>query len=132
MKPHTAALVLLFLFLAACAGERASSEIADVTPRANANQLTRAEIAEFQTAFQAVQGLRSGWFRRRSTGGAGLREPAPVWVYHDGTRLGGVETLSNMPTATIASMQYYNAAAASYRWGVGHENGVIHVTSRIP
>ena len=34
-------------------------------------------------------------------------------------------------TVGIDSMRYYDGIAASQRWGLGHENGVIFVTSRV-
>jgi hypothetical protein len=124
---HHAARILVatgVLLSAACVGQRPS----DAAPH-NPNLLTRAELATYTTADLAVQTLRPAWLRQRSAGG--FLSSGQVWVYRDGMRFGGVATLRSINTVEIESIQYVDGIAASQRWGLGHENGVIHVISRL-
>jgi spore coat protein U-like protein len=38
--------------------------------------------------------------------------------------------LRNMSTADIAEIRFYDAAAATQRWGMGHGAGVISIATR--
>jgi len=44
--------------------------------------------------------------------------------------VGGVEELKYMSTEGIAYVRFFNGIQASQRWGLGHENGVIFVSSQ--
>jgi hypothetical protein len=90
------------------------------------NDLTEADLEDYATVMEAVQALRPGWLRKRTP--LLLSAPAnPVWVYWDGTRLGGPSYLSRISTSEVSRVMRYDARTASVRWGVGHENGVIYV-----
>ena len=54
---------------------------------------------------------------------------AGIQVYVDGTRVGGVDALRRLPTMTIFSIRRYTGTEAQTRFGVGHSNGVIAVTT---
>jgi hypothetical protein len=97
--------------------------------RPDLNVLTSEQVVRYQNALQAVQTMRSQWLRGRAPGD--LDSPGgDVKVYRDGIRMGGVETLQSMPTDGIAYIRFYNGIQASQRWGLGHENGVIFVSSQ--
>ncbi|MGH7463012.1 MAG: hypothetical protein ACREMA_18555 [Longimicrobiales bacterium] len=51
-------------------------------------------------------------------------------VYIDDTRLGGVETLRSISTASISYIRYYDGVTATGRWGIDHGQGVIFVSTR--
>jgi len=87
------------------------------------------DIANSATAQLAIQTLRPGWLRTRSAGG--LQASGQVWVHRDGMRFGGLDRLGSINTVEIESIRYYGGITASQRWGPGHENGVIHVTSKV-
>jgi hypothetical protein len=97
----------------------------------SSNVLTQEQLNQYSTVGAAVAGLRSTWLVPRSTGGLGLAERAPVWVYRDNVRLGSVTVLANLPTSDITRVNYLDARAAQHRYGVGHENGVIQLTYRM-
>lgn len=122
------AIVLSFPVLTACGGRSDSPQVGQFIPRSSPNVLTAYEASGFADAYQAVQGLRSRWLRTRAPDGFAL--PGQVWIYRDGMRVGGVESLRSMSTLGIAALRYYDGLTASQRWRVGHEDRVIEVTSK--
>jgi len=117
----------LLVGLAACAGNPFSSRPGP-DPREE-DILDRDAIAHFTDARQAVETLRSGWLKIRVM--MGPYTQSQVWVYQDGFKIGGIERLALMSTMEIEAIQYFDGIEASSRWGFGHENGVIAVTSRM-
>ena len=128
-------IVATALILAACGAlnPRASSE----ADRRRSDDLPEAELREYSTVMEAVQALRSGWLRERTPlrlsprSGTGTEPANPVWVYWDGTRLGDPSYLTRISTSEVSRVMHYDARAASVRWGVGHENGVIYLVPAV-
>ena len=117
-----------------------------IAPRVSANprmMITAREISESaaNTAYEAVRLLRPDWLASRRpnlfadpTCGPRDRvcEPVPVdvlKVYLDGHRLGGTETLTEINARTIEAIRYFTPAEAVARWGAGHGQGAILVTT---
>lgn len=117
-------LILPVLFVLGCASAASSSG----EGRSDPNVLTQAQIDRYSNVYQAVQTLRSQWFRVRSP--PDFDSAGSVVVYRDNLRAGGLEALQRMPTVGVEEVRYFPPIAASQRWGLGHENGVIHVLSR--
>jgi hypothetical protein len=94
--------------------------------------LTKEQIAEnhFNTAYDAVEALRSNWLRVRGTDS--FQSPSEVQVYVDDTKLGGTDTLREIAASTIYYMRFFDGVAATGRWGVGHAGGVIFVSTHAP
>jgi hypothetical protein len=102
----------------------------------------RDEVAETRvsTAFDLVQALRPQWLRARGSNSLRIvtrgdanwvADESPIVVYQDGRLLGpGVELLRSIPHASIEQVEYFDAAEAQQRWGVGHPQGAIHVISK--
>jgi hypothetical protein len=125
-KYHSGLLfVALVCLLNSCAGTSGERNRPLSTSR---DIITQKELAMQTVAYDAIQSLRPTWLRPRGTDS--IRNPSQVWVYRDGSRLGGVEILRNMSTADIAEIRFYDAAAATQRWGMGHGAGVISITTR--
>jgi hypothetical protein len=112
--------------LTACASNTSSSP---GTPRRVGDLITRAELdnAQAPDLHQAIQRLRPNWLHSR--GPVSLQSPdaGNVLVYLDDTRLGGIETLSNLQPAEVLEVRRLSAADATSRWGVGHAGGAILV-----
>jgi hypothetical protein len=121
------ALLTLLLLGTACAGHRKS----DGKPRADREVITREQIRtnRFTSAWDAVEALHSIWLQTRGTDS--FNSPTAVWVYLDENRLGGVQTLKDIPIANISYIRHYDGLTATGRWGVGHGQGVIYVSSQL-
>jgi hypothetical protein len=95
------------------------------------DDLTEADLEDYSTVMEAVQVMRAAWLRERTplvlSPRSGTEPANPVWVYWDGTRLGDPSYLRRISTSDVSRVIYYDARAASVRWGVGHENGVIYL-----
>lgn len=103
-------------------------------PRSNPNPLpdrevlTQADLVEhnFANAYEAVEALRPIWLETRGTNTL-LGNQVRVVVYLNDTRLGGVETLSQITTPAIVEIRHFDGLAATARWGLDHGQGVILV-----
>jgi hypothetical protein len=117
-------MVLLLGIAPACAPRQPTDE----TPRRDRNTLTQDDLADrhFQSAYDAVEALRSNWLNPR--GPDSFQTPSQVWVYLDNVRLGDVQTLRGIHPSTILSIRHFDANDATARWGIGHSAGVIYIT----
>jgi hypothetical protein len=118
----------------ACAGKgRAGSE------RSNPNLISAAEIAEQQQSgvrdlYELVLRQRPAWLQTRTE--RSLQLETAVLVYHNETRLGGLDALRGYPLLLVTSLRYLDAAQAGLLPGAGsaHVEGaiVIRTGSRSP
>ena len=100
--------------------------------RVDRELITREQIDQnhFTTAYDAVEALHSNWLRPKGTDS--FATPTEVVVYVNANRVGGVEALKNIDVHTITSIRHFDGLAASARWGVGHGQGAILVTTLLP
>jgi hypothetical protein len=127
MRPVGRYAALLLLLLApACAGRQSGN-----TPAPDRDLITREQIQRhrFNNAYEAVQALHANWLSTRGTDS--FSNPGEVLVYLDNMKLGGVEKLREIGSATIGSIRYYDGIAATARWGLDHGHGVIFVSTRV-
>ena len=114
--------------------------------------ITRNEIAEsgLANAYDLVQTLRRNWLHERGThsmrettivevGGTSLQDTQmrvtragdpTIVAYLNEAFLGHVDRLREIPAVTVHSIRYYDAAAATQRWGAGHTHGAIQVLTQ--
>ncbi|HEU4995641.1 MAG TPA: hypothetical protein VFT29_12525 [Gemmatimonadaceae bacterium] len=59
-----------------------------------------------------------------------LGAPAGIQVYLDGIRMGGLGELKRIPAQGIHSIRHYTGTEAQTRFGPGHSDGVIAVSTR--
>ncbi len=99
-------------------------------PSINSNLLSREEIAEAgpSNAHDIIQALRPTWLRKR--GQTSFLQEGEIGVYQDGTGIGGIDVLRGIHSDNIESIRFLDERQASYRFGPGHEHGVILVTTR--
>lgn len=138
MKTHWSVLLLALLAvtLGGCAspsGGTAATQQSSSRPRTSRDVITAEELAtiDAQTALQAVQRLRPNFLQTR--GGASMsinQGPVNVVVYVDQTRMGGPNSLSQIPVTEIREIRYLNASDATQRYGTGHGAGAIIVTRK--
>jgi hypothetical protein len=119
----------LLLVLALCSACATGSAPGASRPRQDRNLLTREQLREtgHTNALEALAALRSNWLRPKGTDS--FSTPTQVQVYVDDSQLGGVETLRGIPTSQISYVRYYDGVTASGRWGLGHGQGVIYVST---
>jgi hypothetical protein len=77
------------------------------------------------TADDVVRLLRPEWLIERGVNIFGESPGQGLLIYLDEVKLGGVGFLRDVSAQTIQSIHYFDAAAATFRWGAGHDHGVI-------
>jgi hypothetical protein len=81
--------------------------------------------APVDNLFDALQRLRPGFLRARSTGSNTNAYPV---VYVDGMRRGGIDFLRSISSNSVQEVRYLSAIDATTRYGLNIEAGVIQVT----
>jgi hypothetical protein len=77
----------------------------------------------FYSAYEAVEALRPSWLNRRGPDGA-------IQVYVDDNHLGGLEVLRTIRLPSVAVIRHMDGIQAGARYGLGHDQGVILITTR--
>lgn len=128
MRSHVGGIasVALLVVLAACVHGKQH------TVRPSSDVITREQIesTHYLNAYDVVEALHSNWLNSKSMTMMGANPD--VVVYYDSNRLGRIEDLRTIPVNAIEYIQHYDGVAATTRFGVGHPNGVILVSSVPP
>lgn len=120
------AIGLLMLAVAGCTGSGQSR-----SSGGNPDLITQEQIRQTgatSNAYTLVQRLRPNWLRKR--GRSSVMNPGSILVYVDGSRYGGVERLRALQVTNVESFAFLGGAAATTRFGTGHDHGVIAVTTK--
>lgn len=117
MNLRTAVAVLVTA--TACAMPRANS-VTDDGPRRLRDVITVTDLQRVSavTAFDAIKQLRPEFLTFRRGG----RPPA---VYVDYIRVGGIETLREIPVTEVAEVRHLNSSDATTLFGTGNTDGAI-------
>ena len=83
---------------------------------------------DVQNAYDLVQRLRPTWLTFRGPSSINLTTPELV-VYFNGVRRGGPDTLRELELRGVKELRHLRGTDATQRFGTGHENGAILVTS---
>jgi hypothetical protein len=83
---------------------------------------------QFNTAFDAIESLRSNWLKTRGTDS--FQNPSQVRVYLDNSSLGDTASLRTIAINTISYIRFFDGVQATARWGLDHGGGVIYVSTR--
>ena len=125
-------LLALALPLAACAssGQNPSQS---TTPRYDRNLISAEEMTEaagqnIATVYDLVRTRRPQWLRTNVTGLMGRVSAVSVWV--DRSRMGGVETLRNVPLSMAVTVRYLSPSEAQGELGLDNTGGAIVVSTR--
>lgn len=132
--PYSRFFAALFFpaFLAGCAGTSSNAATSTTTGvRANPNVISAEEIrtAAAANAHDLVTGLRPRWlYKRGPQSSAGVND---IVVYMGSARMGGLESLREIPASTLDLLEYLDATKANYKFGRGHPFGaiVVHLAS---
>ena len=98
-----------------------------------ARRITEAEIAfekGISNAYDAIQRLRPDMLRKRMGARTGEGASADIEIYVDGRHVGALETLRSIPAEQIKEILYLNSSDATLRFGTGHTEGAILITSK--
>lgn len=98
--------------------------------RGSPDRITQEELAtiDVQNALQAVQRLRPSFLQNRGGASSSITQgPQDVVVYVDQTKMGGPNTLSQIPISDVKEIQHLSGTDATQRYGTGHGSGVIIV-----
>ena len=104
-------------------------------PRGDSDVITLEEMQQnrFLNAYDAVVALHSNWLIVKpktfwtTTGG----QQPQVIVYLDENRMpNGVDELRGIEVQRIQYIRHYDPLAATQRWGVGHTEGAIQVSTQ--
>jgi hypothetical protein len=125
-RTHVLALLVTF-FLVGCASTGEGGQ------RSQRNLITVDEIQtrDFNTAHDIVWSLRPSWLRTEDRSGAYGGTITPLLVYVDGSRVGDVDFLKQIPATNVTTMRYLNPSEANTRFGTGHAGGVIIVNTGV-
>jgi len=140
-------MTLRIALLAACLGvaalgERAAAQapVADTAaaaharpPRRNENLITREEIegVSAHDARDLIARLRPRWLRPYGATSGVQGQPATVFVYLDGTRIGTAQReLVRITAEQIGEIEFVPGREAAARFGPGYSPGVILISSR--
>lgn len=117
--------------LGAC-GPRVLSKNIGAPVRANPHFISLAEIQNSgeSTAYDVVQSLRPLWLNKR--GAQSIQFDTDILIYLGTAQIGALPALRQIPAATVASMEFLDAKAANYRFGMGHPNGAIVLWTDFP
>ena len=112
----------------ACSAGKPPSQIERAGAR-RSDRISRDEITAraWTDAYEIVATLRPQWLvdRGRDSFGAST----VIQVVMNGARLGGATALRRLSAADIERMQWYDATAATSRWGVGFGKGAIEIST---
>ena len=98
--------------------------------RGSPDRITQEELAtiDVQNALQAVQRLRPSFLQNRGGASSSITQgPQDVVVYVDQTRMGGPNSLAQIPISDVKEIQHLSGTDATQRYGTGHGSGVIIV-----
>lgn len=127
------AIPLTVVLLAACAAGAGSARTSGAaTPqRRDPNMITEEELraAPSQTLYDAVRALRPAWLMRRTPTALMPQNETELLVYVDGTRFGNLQSLRQFSSTQVRSIRYYAPADAESRFGPGHLQGAIEITT---
>ena len=139
MKTRSLCLIAIALVVAApgCASSPAGASSTTTQQssrsRGSRDRITAEELAtiDVQNALQAVQRLRPNFLQTRGGATSSITQgPQDVVVYVDQTRMGGPNTLAQIPITDVKEIQYLNGTDATQRYGTGHGSGVIIVVRK--
>lgn len=110
-----------------------SSPVGDWMRPITTTEIERAGLTG--SVYDVVYSLRRNWLYTRgddpTTAAPDETMPGPgqpqLEAFLDGTPIGAVDRLRELPIAGVLDVRYFDPAAATYRWGGEYSHGVIQV-----
>jgi len=128
--PQQSAFSVLLLLVVALSGCSAGTQSLSTAGR-NLDLISRDEIlaANRSTAYEVIEMVRPQWLQQRSVQSVN-RQGGGILIYMDVVRYGDIASLRTIDARDLYEMERYRATAASQRWGPGHSDGVIVISTR--
>jgi len=127
------AVSLSALLLAACASGTGGTPVRSATEdqRRDPSLITAEEIGAttVQTLYDVVRALRPAWLLQRRPTALLRQNEVSLVVYVDGSRFGDAESLRQITPNVVRSVRYYSPSEAQARFGPGHLQGAIEVST---
>ena len=79
-------------------------------------------------AYDVINALRKNWLQKR--GRTSFVQEGEIRVYVDGSGPSSLDILHGIHSDNIEALRFLDERQASFRFGSGHEHGVILVTLR--
>jgi hypothetical protein len=122
-------LLLLALAAPACAARKPGARSTGV--RARTDLLTSEQINRggWPNLYDAIQALRPRWLQARGPDTL-VGQQGEVQVHLNEVRVGGINSLRDMPSMGIVYVQFIDPNTAAARWGMNHGHGAIYISTR--
>ena len=116
---------MVVVLLASACGGAGTKQAGTATVPADRETLRPEEwgTRNFYSAYDAVAALRPMWLNRRGPEGE-------IQVYVDDNHVGGVEMLRSVRSTSISMIKHLDGIQAAARYGLGHDQGAILVSTR--
>lgn len=126
---NRAALAVIVAVSTGCATARGVAAPAQSDPRNVLEERDLVAVVRLD-AFEAVRRLKPHWLSGR--GQVALLDPGreAVRVYLDGMLNGDAGSLRRVPMQTVGQIEFLDSRKATLRFGTGHAEGAILVTTR--
>lgn len=124
-------LCLLSFGLTACSSSQPSSTQA--SSGVSSSEIDLSELSDpvnGLSAYEVISRYNSNWLKKR--GPTSFNNPNPINVYLDntGSPYGTIEVLHDIRAVNIASIRYFDANEAQFKFGVGNVSGAILVETK--
>lgn len=128
VRPRYLVMLIAMTSLVACARTTPQSR----AERGSNNVLTVAQLSatNAESLYEAINRLRPSWLTSRGPTSVTNTTPTEVSVFMAGTLLGHAEILQQIRVLDVTEVKYWDAGAASARFGMGHPRGVIELTRK--
>lgn len=84
-----------------------------------------------RSAYDLVRSVRPQWLQTRGiTTVRQLAGEDGIQVYMDNARMGNVAAMRSVTLGSVEYLQFFTAPEATQRWGGGHLNGAILISTR--
>ena len=130
MLRYAIILIGLSLVTAACASTKPAADPTVAGSKRGPRDFIGVEEIESAgggNALDFIRSVRPMWLVKR--GPQSLHYEGDVVVYLGTARMGGLQTLRDMPVSSLRSLRYLDVGAANYKFGPGHPYGAIVVSN---
>ena len=129
LNPRPFTVGILIVTAAACGSLRTFATGGDLLgPRPDVITQDQILSSGHNDLYDLIRRVRPYWLAK---GGEDTSEnPGVIYVFYDGTRMGGLETLRTLPVSGIQYIRWFDGIQAATRWGLDHERGVIYVSTQ--